>query len=85
MTQFSTTIAGFIVTNENYIDVAKSISSKYGVCPALNSLIMAVVAHDETIEHNRKGLNKGIDKHTKAIGYTPAYFRSQLSKIGSEY
>lgn len=85
MTQFSTTIVGFQVTDSNYIEIAKTISNKYGVCPALHSLIMAVVSHDETIEHSRKGLNNGINKHIKAIGYTPAYFANCMRKIGPEY
>lgn len=85
MTSFKTTIAGFTVTNENYVSVAKEIANKYGVCPALNSLIMAVVSHDETIVHSRKGLKNAIDKYTKEIGYTPAYFANCMRKIGPEY
>lgn len=82
MKAFKTTIIGYEVTNDNFIEVAKVIAAKHGVCPALNSLIMAVVSNDETIEHSKKGLFKGIDKYIKLIGYSPKYFNSQMSKIG---
>ena len=85
MKQFSTQIVGYTVTNDNYIDIAKLISSKYGCCPALNDIVMTAVSNDETIVCSRKGLNDGINKHIKLIGYTPTYFNSVMRSIGSEY
>jgi hypothetical protein len=81
MQPFITQISGFTVTNENYIEVAKQISDLYGVCPALNNLILKVVQHDDTIECSRKGLKKAIDKYTILIGYKPAYFAAQMRKF----
>ena len=85
MKQFTTVISGYKVTDSNFIEVAKEISKKYGVCPALNSLIMAAIAHDESVECSKKGLNAAIDKYIKIIGYTPKYFNNELRKIGREY
>jgi hypothetical protein len=44
MKPFNTKILGYTVTNDNFIEVAKVISSKYGVCPALNTLVMTAVS-----------------------------------------
>lgn len=83
MKPFKTVISGYEATNENYIEVAKTIAKKHGICPALNSLVMAAVSHDETADLSKKGLQKGLDKHIKLIGYTPKYFYNELRKIGT--
>lgn len=85
MKQFTTNIAGFTVTNLNYIQMAKEISAKYGICPALNMLVSKCVENDPDVENSRKGLKNGWDKYIKLIGYTPAYFASYMRKIGPEY
>lgn len=85
MKTFKIQTAGYEVTNENFVEVAKQISNKYGVCPALNNIVMAVATHIDGVELTKKGLNKACKQAIKMIGYTPKYFDSKMREIGSEY
>lgn len=83
--KFTKNVAGFTVTDENFMQVVAEIRAKYGFCPALNDIVMLLVSNTGNIPYTRKDLNKAINNAIKCIGYTPAYFNKKMKEFGGEF
>lgn len=85
MKAFTKNIAGYTVTESNYKEIAKIISDKHGVCPALNDIVMTCVQYSCYKVSNKKELTEVVALFIKEIGYTRNYFNAQLRALGPEY
>lgn len=55
------------------------------ITPALNDQVIKramEIAENEGLDNSPKGFDKAYNKAIKELGYTPAYFKREMSKIG---